>query len=322
MISVTPIVTNAGQTLLLRALAGETLTFTKFKAGDGAMPAGSDGKTLTDLISVKKTFNISSSVRTSDNLRLSGSFSNATLEADFTFRELGVFAKIGSETETLYAYINNGENSVVIHADDTSIVMQQAYAFNINVGDAENVSATVDGVLYALAEHEHDADDITSGTLGAARGGTGVTSLTSLSAELNIQQTIVDSSDQQNYPWEVDGSPVFADGTEPDAYLVIDRCNRVEHRLHCRLEYYSDSKIDFTGGKFSPLILDTAFTPAKSVYFTAQSIDSNGIHTPLAGAIANAIGMHIMAWGDPAGDHDGVIFDFEYTIPVVNGGNA
>lgn len=314
MISVNPIVTNVGQDLLLRALAGETLTFTKFKAGDGTLPTGSDGKDLTDLISEKKEINISSSVRTSEKIRLSGHFSNATLESDFVFRELGVFAKIGTGTETLFAYINNGENSVVIHSDDTSIVMQQAFAFDISVGDAENVSATVDGVMYAPLEHEHDADDITSGVLSRSRGGTGVDNLFSLATALCPVESIVDSDDP-DYPWTDTTGDIYGSGTEPDAYKVICFGQFPGARIRSHLEFEDAS---FTSGVFQPITVKIAYEPAMPFLGCyGYAVDTNDNYIPIVcGIIDNPdpqIGnMLLVAYSDTTATISKIVFDMDY----------
>ena len=50
------ILTNKGRELLAKAVAGETLTFTKMQIGDGTFTG--DIKTLTALVNKKDDFNI------------------------------------------------------------------------------------------------------------------------------------------------------------------------------------------------------------------------------------------------------------------------
>ena len=59
MISVAPVLTNSGKSLIIRGMDGETITFTRFKVGDGELE-GRDPAELDDLINTLITFSIDS----------------------------------------------------------------------------------------------------------------------------------------------------------------------------------------------------------------------------------------------------------------------
>lgn len=100
MISTAPIITNAGKSLLLRAIGGEFITFTRFKIGNGELEEGSDGSELTDLINSVLSFSINSVDTSLDNsIKLTGSFDSSAINTDFRWRELGVFCE-GETTQT------------------------------------------------------------------------------------------------------------------------------------------------------------------------------------------------------------------------------
>lgn len=150
MITKTPILTNAGQTMLIRAIGGETITFTKFKIGNGDVD-DSEILSLIDLINPLVSFGISEIDKNNEGFcRVTGSFTDAKISENFRFKELGIFAKIGDEDEQLYAYVNDGENAGMLKAGGLDITCEQTISLIIAVGTAENVTATLsESVLYA-----------------------------------------------------------------------------------------------------------------------------------------------------------------------------
>lgn len=215
MFSTAPIITESGLSLLLRAAGGEAITFTKFQAGKGILGSGETMKTMTALKdAVLEDIPITQAEDTEDSgyIRLSGSFNNQTdIEEAFRWTELGLIAEDEDGVEYLYAYGYDNENSETIMPGDSDVIIEQNINVIIAIGESENITANVipdatyasqanflahtgntsnpHGVTYtqagaAAASHTHAAAEIISGILPAARGGTGVSSLSALKAAL------------------------------------------------------------------------------------------------------------------------------------------
>lgn len=103
MISTTPKLTTAGTSLLVRALAGEAITFTGFKIGNGAAPANPEA--LTDLVNPLLSFGISGIDRSQPGqVVLRGMFDNSDVTSEFRVREFGIFA----QGETVSEFTSTG----------------------------------------------------------------------------------------------------------------------------------------------------------------------------------------------------------------------
>ncbi len=141
MISRTPKMTKAGNGLLMRALAGETLTFTRMAIGSGALATGQDQDDLTALIHEELSITPASTDLSQTGLiSITGEFNSADIEEDFVWREMGVFAKGSSDNvELLYAYANDGDDAGMLRALDTDILTEQTLTLVVEVSDAANV---------------------------------------------------------------------------------------------------------------------------------------------------------------------------------------
>ena len=92
MISTTPKLTTAGTSLLVRALAGEAITFTGFKIGNGDPPSNPDA--LTDLVNPLLSFGVSGLDRSQPGqVILRGMFDNSDVQSEFRVKEFGIFAQ-------------------------------------------------------------------------------------------------------------------------------------------------------------------------------------------------------------------------------------
>ena len=140
MISNTPILTDAGKSLLLRALAGESVTFTRFKIGSGYLPEGADPAELTDLVTPVIAFGVTSVDASHEGyLGISGKFGSDDILSEFYWRELGIFAKGEDNLETLYAYSNDGDSADLLKPVGSSVVTQQTVTMIVEIGDAADV---------------------------------------------------------------------------------------------------------------------------------------------------------------------------------------
>ena len=216
MFSSAPIITDVGKTLLLRAAGGERITFTKFQAGNGLLAAGESPETATALKNAVLTnIGITQAQATEQEgyIQLTGTFDNQTdVQTDFRWTELGLIAEDENEVEYLYAYGYDEEYAEIIRAGGTSVITEQTVSVIIAIGDSQNITAyvlpnatyagkqefddhvadtgnphqvTVEQIGAAAASHTHGADDIASGILPVARGGTGYSTLQDLADALS-----------------------------------------------------------------------------------------------------------------------------------------
>lgn len=153
MISVAPKMTDAGMNLLIRAIAGEQITFTRFKVGNGEMGATLQN-TLTDLLNVVLDFPIDSADASYEGyIGLSGTFYNRDIVSDFYWRELGVFARGEDGTEILYAYAYDEENASLLKKNTDDVVVEQSVSVVVAIGTAEHVTAVIShSAVYASKE--------------------------------------------------------------------------------------------------------------------------------------------------------------------------
>lgn len=206
------IMTDAGKQMLARAVAGEPLNFTRLAVGDGVLTAAGQIAGMTGLIHQVVSVTDLTKRRKGDTVSLRGELVMPANATSFRWRELGLFAQIGSGAEKMYAYINLYEDGEMVKPDDG---VERTITASIAVGDAPNVTVTLDplGAIaweriedppedykpsehthdwedidgkpdsFTPSSHEHDAADINSGTLVSDRlptvpiskGGTGKT---------------------------------------------------------------------------------------------------------------------------------------------------
>ncbi len=155
MLTIAPTLTNKGRSLLVRGLAGETITFTGFKVGNGTLPDNTDQDDLTDLNNPLKSFSITSLIQnqTRGYVTLTGHCDSAANSAAWKFKELGVFAKGEDNIEWLYAYAYDPDNGSTLPDTTSGVIVEQYVEVIVAIGEAENVNAIVtQNTLYASAE--------------------------------------------------------------------------------------------------------------------------------------------------------------------------
>ena len=210
MFSRSPVITQTGISLLLRAAGGEQFHFTKFVIGDGRMAEGDTEQDASAAVHpvMDATITRSENTEREGYIRLTGSFDNVNLQSSFLWTELGLVAEDGEGNEYLYAYAFDAMHAEYIQAGETAVVAEQTITVIIAVGDTQNITAYVlPRAQYASAQdfqdhitdynnphrvtpaqigaaeaaHTHSAEDINAGVLSVERGGTGVQSLEALS---------------------------------------------------------------------------------------------------------------------------------------------
>ena len=136
-----PTLTDAGRALIIKALAGETITFSKLGLGNGVVPA--DVTPLTDLVNPCVKFGLTSITTGVGGVSLSGSFDNSSIEEDFVATELGVYAIDPDDGEILYALARPYGEPTTIPAGANSGYGRINLNVVVAVGDAENVTAII-----------------------------------------------------------------------------------------------------------------------------------------------------------------------------------
>jgi len=147
----TPNLTAAGKNLLLRALTGETINFTKIQLGNGAPQ---EAKAATGLSNPVITLPISNMEVGDEYVTLTGSFTNSAITDGFHITEAGFFAEDpdNESAEILYAIGNEDESTADYVPSNTNRILEMQFDALIFVGDAENVAAAINSSLvYASA---------------------------------------------------------------------------------------------------------------------------------------------------------------------------
>ena len=99
MITIEPTITDYGKSLLLQAISGDEIVFTKIKLGNGEVLQSDNAVQFSDLKNPLVTIEISS-VNTADAgyVKVSGIFDNTDIQEDFRWTEIGLFCT-GVESE-------------------------------------------------------------------------------------------------------------------------------------------------------------------------------------------------------------------------------
>lgn len=139
--------TESGTQMLVQAQNGHTLTFTCGKLGSGVLADSDDITKFTDLKSAKMTLPITSKDDSNpEKLVLTFDASNTSLEEGFVSRELGIFAKLDSGEETLYAYSNAGNDYDYIPSKDTP-TDENRIVVSLVTSSTSNINVEVDGSI-------------------------------------------------------------------------------------------------------------------------------------------------------------------------------
>lgn len=147
----TPNLTNTGHALLLRALEGTVLKFTRLQLGNGT---AQDAKSATALSNPLATLPLTKISTGSQYVTLTSTFSNNEITAGFRITEVGIFAEDpdNAGSEILYALGNEAEGTADYVPSKDNRMLELEYSIVIFVGEAQNVSAEIsESLAYASA---------------------------------------------------------------------------------------------------------------------------------------------------------------------------
>ena len=125
--------TNAGINALLRATAGDSLTLSCVKIGNGAAQAAG---AATDLSNPLVTLSITECTVANQRATISVTLNNSTIDAGFRLTEIGVFAQDQDDSteEILYAYGTEPEATADYIAASGDNILEEDITIDVFVG--------------------------------------------------------------------------------------------------------------------------------------------------------------------------------------------
>lgn len=169
----TPNLTSAGNVLLLRALEGTALKFTRIQLGNGA---AQDIKSATALSNPLATLPLTKITTGGQYVTLTSTFSNNSITDGFHITEVGIFAEDpdDAESEILYALGYEAEGTADYVPSKDKRILELEYSIVIFVGEAQDVSAEIsESLAYASAaelrshtENQQNPHNVTKAQIG------------------------------------------------------------------------------------------------------------------------------------------------------------
>lgn len=136
--------TKQGLALQAKAETGKQLKFTRIAVGDGELN-GQNPADLTGLIHEVKSLPITKlRVLTGGKAVIGAVLSNQDIDTGFWWREIGLFAEDPDLGEILYCYGNAGALAEYIPSPGGSEVLEKLIDIVAIIGNAQNVTATID----------------------------------------------------------------------------------------------------------------------------------------------------------------------------------
>ena len=140
------VVTNAGQDIIARIIAGESVTFSKIVIGDGYDYDTESFETKTELVNEVKSLSISSmQIANSNTVEFVADFGTADIQDAFWYREIGIYV-IDPDNETkeiLFAYGNRNDAAEYITPHIQNYAVLKTIKCLTSVGSSANVNILV-----------------------------------------------------------------------------------------------------------------------------------------------------------------------------------
>ena len=136
------VITNGGQSMIAQAVAGTSLEFTTIKTSSYAYPAGTNLATLTTISGIKQSKDITgAAVYNSRVIKISTAVDNTGISTAYTINTIGIYAKVGSSAESLFAVVTASAADTMPAYD--SRPYSYIYEINLTMQNAANVTVTV-----------------------------------------------------------------------------------------------------------------------------------------------------------------------------------
>ena len=141
--------TKDGEILLNSCIgARKTITFTRIKLGKGDLGI-EEIRDMKDIVqSFKEIHILETQVLENKMTKIVSFFDNKDLKEDVLWKEIGVFAQIGEQTETeiLYSYSNAGEEGVLIPSNERSTSFRRTLDLRNYIGYATDISFVINEI--------------------------------------------------------------------------------------------------------------------------------------------------------------------------------
>ena len=136
--------TNAGRNILIKAMTGKILKFTRAWAGNGYLPEGQDIRKMTNIISPHREMEIAEITIPPHigTAKITVVLTNKDLTEGFFFREIGLFAQDpDTGEELLYGYSNAGDTADYMPGQGGPDTVYYRFDLTVIVDQAQNVTA-------------------------------------------------------------------------------------------------------------------------------------------------------------------------------------
>ena len=147
--------TTNGDKMLIQAVNGHKLVFTRGAFGSGSLSDSDDIKTFTALKSEKMSLPIVDTAvsDTGEKITLTFNCSNSSLDTGFINREVGVFAKLDDGDEVLYSYSNAGMAYDYIPSKETP-TNENTFEIEVYISSEAEINVTIDGSIVYLTKEQ------------------------------------------------------------------------------------------------------------------------------------------------------------------------
>jgi hypothetical protein len=138
------ILTLKGRALLAKAQTGALLQFTRAKIGDGEIGQGESLDNLNDLVTPRLNLEITNLQALSNGTcKIRTHITNEGVTQGFFIKEYGLFANDPDTNEEILYAITTATEPDYLPADGTATIVNNQFDVNILVGNATNISASV-----------------------------------------------------------------------------------------------------------------------------------------------------------------------------------
>ena len=153
------VITGKGQALMAKLLQGHgTAVFTAIKLSSTAY-SDSELPSLTNLTNIKQSAAITNNqIISSTHIQIEAALDNTALTAGYTINTVGIYAQDPDEGEILYA-VSRAITAGYMPAYNGITVSGATFKFVISVGNASQVTVTVDPAGYASMSDINRLDD-------------------------------------------------------------------------------------------------------------------------------------------------------------------
>lgn len=162
----TPKITKAGEALLSR-IPGQSFSFTRAICGSGKVDINVL-ENQTTITGDQRIMHITSITSDENITKLRVQLNNIGLEKSFNLHQVGIFAKLGSDTADVLYMIIQAETPDYIPSESESQNYVNDYVINTIIKNASSITATIDSAAYITIGQFGDIEERLSQVLATA----------------------------------------------------------------------------------------------------------------------------------------------------------